>query len=161
MYLRFHHVACPHLARTLYEYESEYSYSVRMPLRVSLLMSLAILGRCLLQSRPTVSRTGHLRALASKPANFHSPEELQHLTVVQLKEELSKHGMRVSGKKDVLIQRLAEGLDLSQSISSTVTSGNGPAVMVVESPAKCKTIAKFAGSDYIVLASYGHVRRCC
>ena len=31
-------------------------------------------------------------------------------------------------------------------------------VVVVESPAKAKTINKYLGSDYIVLASYGHVR---
>ncbi|ETX30979.1 type I DNA topoisomerase [Roseivivax isoporae] len=31
-------------------------------------------------------------------------------------------------------------------------------VVVVESPAKAKTINKFLGSDYVVLASYGHVR---
>ena len=31
-------------------------------------------------------------------------------------------------------------------------------VVVVESPAKAKTINKYLGSDYKVLASYGHVR---
>ncbi|MEP2027478.1 MAG: type I DNA topoisomerase [Paracoccaceae bacterium] len=31
-------------------------------------------------------------------------------------------------------------------------------VVVVESPAKAKTINKYLGSDYLVLASYGHVR---
>ena len=31
-------------------------------------------------------------------------------------------------------------------------------VVVVESPAKAKTINKYLGDDYIVLASYGHVR---
>jgi DNA topoisomerase-1 len=31
-------------------------------------------------------------------------------------------------------------------------------VVVVESPAKAKTINKYLGSNYIVLASYGHVR---
>ena len=32
------------------------------------------------------------------------------------------------------------------------------AVVVVESPAKAKTINKYLGSDFTVLASYGHVR---
>ncbi|MCB1397309.1 MAG: hypothetical protein KDJ98_15380, partial [Rhodobacteraceae bacterium] len=32
------------------------------------------------------------------------------------------------------------------------------AVVVVESPAKAKTINKYLGSDYTVLASFGHVR---
>src|SRR5258708_36416069 len=31
-------------------------------------------------------------------------------------------------------------------------------VVVVESPAKAKTINKYLGSDYKVVASYGHVR---
>src|SRR5258708_20176666 len=31
-------------------------------------------------------------------------------------------------------------------------------VVVVESPAKAKTINKYLGSDYTVIASYGHVR---
>jgi len=32
------------------------------------------------------------------------------------------------------------------------------AVVVVESPAKAKTIEKYLGKGYKVLASYGHVR---
>ena len=31
-------------------------------------------------------------------------------------------------------------------------------VVVVESPAKAKTINKYLGKDFIVLASFGHVR---
>ena len=31
-------------------------------------------------------------------------------------------------------------------------------IVVVESPAKAKTINKYLGSDYKVLASFGHVR---
>ena len=31
-------------------------------------------------------------------------------------------------------------------------------VVVVESPAKAKTINKYLGKDYTVLASYGHIR---
>ncbi|WP_119679008.1 type I DNA topoisomerase [Indioceanicola profundi] len=34
----------------------------------------------------------------------------------------------------------------------------GSSVVIVESPAKAKTINKYLGSDYTVLASYGHVR---
>jgi len=31
-------------------------------------------------------------------------------------------------------------------------------IVIVESPAKCKTINKYLGKDYTVLASYGHIR---
>lgn len=31
-------------------------------------------------------------------------------------------------------------------------------LVIVESPAKCKTIGKFLGPDYVIKASYGHVR---
>ena len=34
----------------------------------------------------------------------------------------------------------------------------GKNLVVVESPAKAKTIGKYLGSDYIVMASVGHIK---
>src|SRR5215469_3765071 len=34
----------------------------------------------------------------------------------------------------------------------------GKSIVIVESPAKAKTLEKFLGKDFRVLASYGHVR---
>ena len=35
---------------------------------------------------------------------------------------------------------------------------NGKALVIVESPAKTKTIKKILGDDYVIEASYGHIR---
>ena len=113
-----------------------------------------------------------------------SVEALAGMNVAQLKAECAQRGLPVSGKKQELIDRLSQqfapasrgrAAAAARSSRSSATAGatagsaklsaqahsvskGGPAVMIVESPAKCATIAKFAGSDYIVLASYGHVR---
>ncbi len=46
----------------------------------------------------------------------------------------------------------------SKRVSSGSGSANGKHLVIVESPAKAKTINKYLGSDYIVQASVGHVR---
>lgn len=47
-----------------------------------------------------------------------------------------------------------------KSSASKKVSGNakGKNLLIVESPAKAKTIEKFLGSDFIVKSSYGHIR---
>ena len=45
-----------------------------------------------------------------------------------------------------------------QSIFGTKVSIDKMNLVIVESPAKAKTINKYLGDDYIVLASYGHIR---
>ncbi len=42
--------------------------------------------------------------------------------------------------------------------TNTTKSAKGKALVIVESPAKAKTINKYLGSDYIVRSSVGHVR---
>ncbi|MFB6348362.1 type I DNA topoisomerase [Moraxella sp. ZJ142] len=42
--------------------------------------------------------------------------------------------------------------------ASTAANAKGKALVIVESPAKAKTINKYLGSDYIVRSSIGHVR---
>ena len=110
-----------------------------------------------------------------------SVPDISTMTVPQLKEQLRERGLPVSGAKAVLIARLTPELkllktretptpakakasatttELSKRVSSGVTAAAaGRTVVVVESPAKCKTISKFLGPNFDVLASYGHVRR--
>ena len=38
------------------------------------------------------------------------------------------------------------------------STGKGKSLVIVESPAKARTISKYLGADYIVEASIGHVR---
>ena len=42
--------------------------------------------------------------------------------------------------------------------SASGTSGRGRHLVIVESPAKAETISRFLGDDYVVEASYGHIR---
>src|SRR5574344_1955240 len=47
----------------------------------------------------------------------------------------------------------------AKSTSKTVKkSENGKILVIVESPAKSKTIKKILGNDYVIEASYGHIR---
>ena len=49
-------------------------------------------------------------------------------------------------------------LDTGSSGSSKAPGGRGKQLVIVESTAKAKTINKYLGSGYTVLASIGHVR---
>lgn len=114
--------------------------------------------------------------------------ELSGMKMVDLKEELSRRGLPVSGRKAELIERLAEQMRpnsrqrsgtarqkealvshgrpaLSRTSQVDVGTsdpssgrGRGRAVLIVESPAKCSTIAKFLGHAFTVLPCNGHVR---
>src|SRR3954469_20498398 len=62
------------------------------------------------------------------------------------------------------LKRLRDGLGcrsalpLLPSLSRVTALGTAMKVLVVESPAKAKTINKYLGRDYEVLASFGHIR---
>jgi hypothetical protein len=101
--------------------------------------------------------------------------DLSGMKVAELKEELSRRGLPVSGKKSVLIERLSAQMRPRRVPRSPrraalpptnraagggweAMPARGPALLVVESPAKCATIGKFLGPGYKVLACNGHVR---
>lgn len=133
--------------------------------------------------RPVDLRAGFsLRAAGLVAVSGNGPPSqlgtaaLSKLTVAELKKELTMRSLPVSGAKSVLIQRLAaQALDrggsaiappaasaASAAVGSSQRSSrraSGPAVLVVESPAKVATISKFLGDGFTVLSCRGHVRQ--
>src|SRR5688500_6477817 len=53
---------------------------------------------------------------------------------------------------------LIEGSPAASGGWSSMAKSNGKHLVIVESPAKAKTINKYLGDDYVVKASMGHVR---
>ena len=42
--------------------------------------------------------------------------------------------------------------------SKKTMNPDGPKLIIVESPAKIKTISKFLGKDYKIMSTFGHVK---
>lgn len=55
-------------------------------------------------------------------------------------------------------EKAAAPKSTATSKTAPKTSGQGKALVIVESPAKAKTINKYLGNDFIVRSSVGHVR---
>lgn len=55
-------------------------------------------------------------------------------------------------------KKVAAKKTAAAATDKTPTSGKGKALVIVESPAKAKTINKYLGNNYIVRSSVGHVR---
>ncbi len=63
-----------------------------------------------------------------------------------------------ASKKKISAKQAADKPVKKTSNGKKVKSGNGKPLVIVESPAKARTIGRFLGDGYQVLASVGHVR---
>ncbi len=77
------------------------------------------------------------------------------------KSAAKKPAKKSAAKKTAAKKPASEKVAASKAAdveSSSLPSGRGRQLVIVESPAKAKTINKYLGSDFIVHASVGHIR---
>src|ERR1044071_9596474 len=61
-------------------------------------------------------------------------------------------------KKPAAADGETDGRGIPAKTGPKAASAGGKQLVIVESPSKAKTINKYLGSDYVVMASVGHVR---
>ena len=76
------------------------------------------------------------------------------------KKATSKTASKATGKKAPTKQVVAKKRTSRKSAaaSSRTKISSGKKLLIVESPAKARTLSKFLGSDFVIKASVGHVR---
>lgn len=80
---------------------------------------------------------------------------LLDLLGIQKERVVVEHNMKIVSRQDLEKSFLKQNDEVE--IVHFVGGGAPKALVIVESPAKCKTINKYLGSDYEVVASMGHV----
>src|SRR6188508_643466 len=86
------------------------------------------------------------------PAEPKSPLEAVEAADV-MAEAPAKKGARTKAAP-----KAAKAKAAPKAAKAKAGKGTGPSVVVVESPAKERTIGKFLGKGFVVKSSYGHVR---
>lgn len=90
---------------------------------------------------------------ASKKTTKKSTKKTTKKAAKKATKKVSKAASKKVGKKTA---KKAGGRKFASAYKAGAAKGKS--LVIVESPAKAKTINKYLGSDYVVLASVGHVR---
>lgn len=97
----------------------------------------------------------------NKDNKLKEKSKAKKTTVVATKDSsnsLTKKKTTKKAKADIEEEDIEIETKTKPKKASRGKTSSGKSLVIVESPGKIKTISKFLGKDYIVKASYGHVR---
>lgn len=93
-----------------------------------------------------------------KPAPAPAAKKKATSKAKPVKKTAVTTGKKTAAKPIARATRAAKAAALTTADKTPVTRSSGRSLVIVESPAKAKTIEKYLGTGFKVLASYGHVR---
>ena len=119
---------------TQHEFNTVEDFDVDLACEIEAALSMANIHEETVEDNTTgsASTTDVIEEVETSSPTFFSPEELHSMTCVQLKVLLKRRGLKVSGKKSVLVERLIdddsneEDIDVNQGDNSDNVGSDSP-----------------------------------